>query len=521
MMISKGYRSGFCRGIAFAVLALMMAWTIGAAGMCDAFAEETIEETIKVDCTYNKKFNYENYHTFNFKVKYEGNTLTAYCVQPKKRRMTKASHNALRYDNELVRKILYYSYGYPGFAEKTASYLETVDRKACYKGDQGSYVLCHLLLSYALSGKSPNSGAFKGLSSESAEMIKAVMAEMETWPDPPEAAGGLDQSEVTAEFNQESGEQETPYITFNADAEKAIDVPVPEGASLVKKSNDGTEEGITPESGETVTIAGGESFKFTAPADTDGSFDSPQIEGGEGGFSTYIINKKHRQSIVFGLNDKGSFSFSVKWSPSAAETDKPEPAIKTTAKADDSGEIVDEVSYTGLEAGTEYKIVGRLMDKSDGKEIEGKTAEKNFTPESADGTVTVEFGKAGDDLKGRELVAFEKLFKGDELIASHEDINDEAQTVTIKKDEPQEEQPPAGELTSDTPDDTDKTPDDTPAEEPSKEAPEESSSLPDTSVNAAGDSPATGDETHIAAVLMIAIGALLVICGCAAFRKSV
>lgn len=507
MTVKLGKRSGLHRGIAVFLLAFTLFWTFGGELGSEAFAEDSIE----VKCTYDKKYNYEDYHTFNFRVVYGQDTLTAYCVQPKKRRMSKGAHNAVPYENGLVRKILYYSSGYPGFEEKTAGYIDSVERKDCYKGDKGNYIMCHLLLSYAFSGKSPDSGAFKGLSSGSVQMVKDVIAEMETWPDPPEMSGAsFDQNEVTAELNQETGEQETPYIKFNADPAETIELPVPEGASVVKRSNDGTEEGISPEPGGTVSIAGGESFKITAPADTDGTYTSPGIECSASSFGTYIINKNHRQSIVFGTGSRQTISYSVKWSPGTVDKGGPGPSIKTTAKAGENGTIVDEVSYTGLEAGTEYKLAGQLMDKKEGTEIGGMTAETSFTPEKSEGTVTVTFKPEEGVLSGKTVVVFEKLYKGEEVIASHEDIDDEAQTVTVEAVEQPpaetEEQPPA-ELSGRT-DETEGK-----ADKPSP--------LPDTSVKAADESPVTGDESKVAAMMMIAVGALLILCGCAAFRKRV
>ncbi|MEQ2434513.1 VaFE repeat-containing surface-anchored protein, partial [Blautia caccae] len=55
------------------------------------------------------------------------------------------------------------------------------------------------------------------------------------------------------------------------------------------------------------------------------------------------------------------------------------------------------------------------------------------TAEKADGSVELEFTFDGSALGGKEIVVFEKLhFQGRE-VASHEDIEDEAQTVKITK----------------------------------------------------------------------------------------
>lgn len=98
--------------------------------------------------------------------------------------------------------------------------------------------------------------------------------------------------------------------------------------------------------------------------------------------------------------------------------------------------IDDVVSYKNLTPGTEYKLVGVLMDKATGnpfkvvdKEI---TAETVFTPEKADGETVVKFTFNGSGItQATEIVVFETLYQGEVKIASHEDINDDGQTVKI------------------------------------------------------------------------------------------
>ncbi|MDG4958383.1 VaFE repeat-containing surface-anchored protein, partial [Lactococcus lactis] len=103
--------------------------------------------------------------------------------------------------------------------------------------------------------------------------------------------------------------------------------------------------------------------------------------------------------------------------------------------ADQQVTINDAVDYTGLTVGKEYTINGVLMDKSTGKplEVDGKevTGSTTFTPTTADGTVNVEFTFNASALKGQTIVVFEKAYQGDKEVASHEDINDEGQTVEV------------------------------------------------------------------------------------------
>ncbi len=126
-----------------------------------------------------------------------------------------------------------------------------------------------------------------------------------------------------------------------------------------------------------------------------------------------------------------------------------EPSIKTTAKSNQAGHensdnvvrdttatVKDTVEYKNLVPGKEYTLVGKMMDKAtgtallkaDGTEATGKAT---FTPETANGTATVEITFDCADLDGHSLVAFEKLYRGEITIASHEDIDDVDQTVKV------------------------------------------------------------------------------------------
>lgn len=110
--------------------------------------------------------------------------------------------------------------------------------------------------------------------------------------------------------------------------------------------------------------------------------------------------------------------------------------------------IDDVVSYKHLTAGKEYTIKGVLMDKSTGKQflVDGKEvcSEVTFTPETADGEVTVSFTFDGSVItKETEIVAFETLYREGTEIAVHADIEDENQTVTIHP-QPEPEKPQTG-----------------------------------------------------------------------------
>lgn len=123
------------------------------------------------------------------------------------------------------------------------------------------------------------------------------------------------------------------------------------------------------------------------------------------------------------------------------------PKLSTTATDKTDGDhtllpsreatVVDHVEYTDLIPGKEYTVSGTLMDKSTGEALivgDGKvTAETTFVPNKADGSVDLEFTFDASELGGKNLVAFEIAYKDGIQIADHQDIDDEAQTVTVSE----------------------------------------------------------------------------------------
>ena len=101
---------------------------------------------------------------------------------------------------------------------------------------------------------------------------------------------------------------------------------------------------------------------------------------------------------------------------------EPQTLPLTTDKA-----IQDAFEAQGAEIGEAAPKDGPLLD-AEGKEVVGST--EFVASETGSGTVDIEF-KLPDTARGKTLVAFEKVFYGDELVATHENINDEGQTVNV------------------------------------------------------------------------------------------
>ena len=117
-----------------------------------------------------------------------------------------------------------------------------------------------------------------------------------------------------------------------------------------------------------------------------------------------------------------------------------------TVTGEENVAVRDTVHYNNVTPGKTYKVIGTLYEKvtdKDGKVTKKAfkdkngnpvTAETNFTAEDSYGNVDVTFYFDGSSLKeGTSLVAFESLSYNDKEIASHADVNDAGQTVTIGK----------------------------------------------------------------------------------------
>ena len=91
----------------------------------------------------------------------------------------------------------------------------------------------------------------------------------------------------------------------------------------------------------------------------------------------------------------------------------------------------DTVAYYGLDVGKSYTLKGTIHKKvngTDGGIITAKTV--TFTPQGTSGTVAVTFDSVDfTNFDGEGVVAFEELWGDGQLLATHADIHDKAQTV--------------------------------------------------------------------------------------------
>ena len=152
----------------------------------------------------------------------------------------------------------------------------------------------------------------------------------------------------------------------------------------------------------------------------------------------------HHQTLIV-THDKSktkNAELYIKWEGTNA-------GLSTTARKKDDehsqrvkskgGTIVDIVAYEGLIVGKEYTLKGQLYErvKQDDGTYKGVAtdikSEKKFTPVQAKDEVHLEF-EIPEGYAGKTLVVFEEAYGPDgKLIAKHDDINDENQTIYVNQ----------------------------------------------------------------------------------------
>lgn len=139
------------------------------------------------------------------------------------------------------------------------------------------------------------------------------------------------------------------------------------------------------------------------------------------------------------------------------------PGIHTTATDAEDGDheataservrITDRVEWSGLVAGREYTVSGTLVDGETGDPVRDGdgtpvTASATFTADATSGSTDVTFEFDGSLLAGRDVVAFETITHEGKTVATHADLEDERQTVSITEappETPNEEESKGGE----------------------------------------------------------------------------
>lgn len=235
----------------------------------------------------------------------------------------------------------------------------------------------------------------------------------------------------------------SPYVVFK-DTGKILDkakvylVDAKGKKTLITKASDGST--FKPDGGGWSSDSG--RFKFTALAKTmqmklvfDLSAYKDSLAGREvvvceeiggmqlySGEEFYYIYGEHKN-----LDDADQ---TVKFISSTIKTKASMVSTNTKyAYALGNDTVKDTVSLTGLIPGETYSLQGYVVDKNS-NQIFAKGS-KNFKAKAENETISIDLGIDISNCAGRDLVVYEDLYYTGSVIASHRDINDTDQTVTI------------------------------------------------------------------------------------------
>lgn len=237
----------------------------------------------------------------------------------------------------------------------------------------------------------------------------------------------------------------SPYVVFK-DTGKILDkakvylVDAKGNKTLITKASDGST--FKPDGGGWNSDSG--RFKFTALAKTmqmklvfDLSAYKDSLAGREvvvceeiGGMQLYSGEEFY---YTYGVhNDLDDADQTVKFISSTIKTKASMVSTNTKyAYALGNDTVKDTVSLTGLIVGQTYSLQGYLIDKATTKRINSQFTNKNFVATAESMEVEMDLGIDTSELADKDIVVYENLYYRGSLIASHVDINDVDQTVTI------------------------------------------------------------------------------------------
>lgn len=201
---------------------------------------------------------------------------------------------------------------------------------------------------------------------------------------------------------------------------------------------------MVKETGEELLSSGSpvtSEITFT-PAESSGTvemtfhFDASELKGQTLAVFEYLEWKEILLASHENMDDKDQTVYVPQiWTEAAdQETGSREGNARTEAV------LIDQVKFRGLTPGENYQITGVLMDKQTGKPLlaEGRevTAARSFSPDSEEGTVSMQFTFDASDLGGRTIVVFESVLYEGKEVAVHADIEDEKQSVYYREQPP-------------------------------------------------------------------------------------
>ena len=182
------------------------------------------------------------------------------------------------------------------------------------------------------------------------------------------------------------------------------------------------------------------SLTFTAPASSGSielgfDFDATQLDDGAHVVVCERLFEKGRLLAQHeGLDDSSQTVTIVQ--PAIATSAMGELAGDSLLIGDVDATIIDRVTYTGLTPGASYELTGIVMDHKSAQPFQDAsgvvTSTMSFVPETSSGSIDMKFTFDACELEaGTKLVVFERLARDGTLIASHEDLHDAGQTVSV------------------------------------------------------------------------------------------
>lgn len=196
-----------------------------------------------------------------------------------------------------------------------------------------------------------------------------------------------------------------------------------------------TQQPLKDENGNTIT----KTINFEVPSEGKGTADMEfEVDASRlAGKKVVIVQKAYYGSKNFINADDLTDEAESVYFPEVKTTAKDKTTEDHYAPTASSITILDEVKYKSLQVGKEYTVKGKLVNKKTKEDIvvDGKpvTAEKTFTPEATDGSVTLEFTFDSTALAGETTVVFEDLYHEGILVGTHSDINDKNQEIDFPK----------------------------------------------------------------------------------------
>lgn len=160
----------------------------------------------------------------------------------------------------------------------------------------------------------------------------------------------------------------------------------------------------------------------------------------DGTASGTAVTDKVKAELVASERDLANISQTVAIDATIDVTDA---TIDTVAKGVDGSKTIplatnstikDTVTYAGLTAGKTYTLSAEVYDTNTGKKAAGytKAQSMDFTAgDNGKGEIVMTIDLNTMELSGHKLVVYETLSLGDKTVASHRDLTDADQTVTV------------------------------------------------------------------------------------------